>query len=67
MSWINILSVSEVTLNEVMEVATKNLITFYDAAYVVVAKSKGLTLVTDDVELGKAALKYVPVKSSKDI
>ncbi|MHB8603140.1 MAG: type II toxin-antitoxin system VapC family toxin [Nitrosotalea sp.] len=55
-----------------MEEKIKNLsidtgLTFYDSAYVVVAKQSGLVLVTDDVPLAKVAAKHLTVVSSEDI
>jgi predicted nucleic acid-binding protein len=38
-----------------MKRAVESGITFYDASYVVVAKLKGATLITDDAKLAKVA------------
>lgn len=55
-----------------MEEKIKNLsidtgLTFYDSAYVVVAKQSGLVLVTDDALLAKVASKHLTVMGSEDI
>lgn len=55
-----------------MEEKIKNLsidtgLTFYDSAYVLVAKQSGLVLVTDDASLAKVAAKHLTVMSSDDI
>lgn len=50
----------------VLDTAIEEGITVYDASYICMAREKGLTLVTDDHELGNKASKYVRVMSSKD-
>lgn len=46
----------------VMKHATGLKLTFYDASYLHVAKSKGLTLVTEDKELSEKA-KHINIKA----
>jgi len=46
---------SEADFKETMELAATLKLTFYDASYLYVAKSKKLTLVTDDKELNEKA------------
>lgn len=47
---------------EVMNLATRLKLTFYAASYLHVAKNKGLTLTTEDVELGQKA-KHINIKT----
>jgi len=47
---------------EVMNLATRLKLTFYGASYLHVAKNKGLTLTTEDVELGQKA-KHINIKT----
>jgi predicted nucleic acid-binding protein len=56
----------ELDCDRVLDVATQQRLTFYDAAYLVAAESKNLTLTTDDEALGKAAQKYVASKESTE-
>lgn len=65
--WINMVSISDLDLIKIMKLAADRGITFYDAAYVVAAKLKRLTLITDDVKLTKAASRLVKVKSSGEL
>jgi predicted nucleic acid-binding protein len=58
-----VLSVEGKDLPEVADLAVKERITFYDASYVVVAKSQDLSLVTEDAQLRKVASKYVKTTS----
>jgi len=41
--------------------------TFYDSAYVIVAKRAGLVLVTDDKSLARIAAKHITVVDSEDM
>ncbi len=61
------IAIAELNPAKTMELAMGERITFYDAAYVAMAKLRGLTLVTDDVGLAKVASKHVKVKSSKGL
>lgn len=61
-----VLSVEAKDLPEVADLAAKEQITFYDASYIMVAKSRNLTLVTVDEQLRKVASKYVKTSLSKD-
>ena len=58
-----VLSVEGKDLPEVADLAAKERITFYDASYVIVAKSRDLPLVTMDAQLRKVASKYVKTTS----
>ena len=49
---------------KVLELALEEGLTVYDAAYICVASEKGLTLVTDDEKLRRAASKYVKTATS---
>jgi predicted nucleic acid-binding protein len=58
-----VLAVEGKDLPEVADLAAKERITFYDASYVIVAKSRDLPLVTMDAQLRKVASKYVKTTS----
>jgi predicted nucleic acid-binding protein len=62
-----ILSIGAHELVDAAEVAQKERMTFYDASYIVVAKTHDLTLVTEDTHLAKAASKHVKTASGKEI
>jgi predicted nucleic acid-binding protein len=47
---------------EVMKLATGLKLTFYDASYLHIANSKGLTLVTEDEELSEKA-RHINIKA----
>ncbi len=51
----------------VQEVAIKEGLTAYDASYLAVAEKLGITLVTDDRELEKAARRYTKVMKTSDL
>jgi predicted nucleic acid-binding protein len=53
--------------NEILEFASKNGITAYDASYVVMAIKKEATFVTDDEKLRKIASNYLKAISGRDI
>ena len=55
------------TEEEILETAAKLKITFYDAAYVHHAKAKGLSLITEDVQLQKKITHYVNSSKIDDI
>ncbi len=52
---IQVASLDNETGSEVLDMAYKFKLTFYDAAYLVEAKKTGKTFVTDDIKLAKAA------------
>ncbi|MEM3974716.1 MAG: type II toxin-antitoxin system VapC family toxin, partial [Ignisphaera sp.] len=52
---------------EVMDIAVKEGVTFYDASYMYIAMRNKLTLVTDDRKLMSAARKYVNVVTTSEI
>ena len=72
-SLVNVLSEMEVhSINrveaDVLEHAVKTGLTIYDAAYLYTAKSKGLTIVTEDKHLAEAATReQVPVEKLEDV
>ena len=53
-----VLKVDGEELGSVMEVAYESDLSFYDSSYLQVARSKGLTLVTEDTNLLRSASKY---------
>ena len=53
-----VLKVDGEELGSVMEVAYESGLSFYDSSYLQVARSKGLTLVTEDTNLLRSASKY---------
>ena len=53
-----VLKVDGEELGSVMEVAFESGLSFYDSSYLQVARSKGLTLVTEDTNLLRSASKY---------
>lgn len=67
MEWMNKISVSDLNLVEVIELAINKEVTFYDAAYIAAAKLGRLVLVTDDAKLARVASRLVKVKSSKEL
>ncbi|MEM2234674.1 MAG: type II toxin-antitoxin system VapC family toxin [Desulfurococcaceae archaeon] len=52
---------------EVMDIAVKEGVTFYDASYMYMAMRNKLTLVTDDRKLMSVARKYVNVVTTGEI
>jgi len=52
---------------EILEIANKAKITFYDASYVYYAKAKNLTLVTEDTQLLKRILAHINASTLSDI
>jgi predicted nucleic acid-binding protein len=52
---------------KVLELALKEGLTVYDAAYMCIALEKGLMLVTDDEKLRKKASKYVKTMTSLEM
>lgn len=63
-SSMNVLDIKELEA-EVKELSIKTKQSFYDSAYLVVAKKYGIELITDDKKLQKTALDY-KVKTSSD-
>ncbi len=53
--------------NLVIDIACKEEITVYDASYLALAIKKNAILITDDRDLYKVAVRYVSVKSSKEV
>ena len=52
---------------EILQTALKHGITVYDASYIVLAKNKGLTLVTEDKKLREKVEKIIRTKSLKEL
>ena len=52
---------------EILEVASKNSVSFYDASYIVIAKQTGSTLVTEDGSLAKKAMRLMAVRNSDQL
>jgi len=59
--------VTEVDALKVLEVAEKEGLTYYDAAYLQAAVEKGMTLVTDDARLKEVGGKYVKAVTSNGL
>lgn len=55
----------ELRPSEVMTFALDERLSYYDAAYVFVGKSRNLVLVTDDDRLAKAASKHIQTMNSR--
>lgn len=52
---------------EVLKIATKEGLAYYDASYIQAAISNGLTLVTDDEKLHKTGAKYVKTRTTSEL
>ncbi len=52
---------------EVIELATREKLTIYDASYLLLAIKKNLVLITDDEKLKRKASKYVKVRKTQEI
>lgn len=52
---------------EILKIALKESLTFYDASYIHAAMENNLTLVTDDEQLNKASNKYVKTITSDEL
>ncbi len=52
---------------EVFELASRENLTVYDAAYMYIATKNGLVLVTDDEKLKRRASRYTKVMSSSEL
>jgi len=57
---------SKLDLSNTLEKASKEMLTFYDASYVVSAQNTGAILVTEDEKLQKVASKFVKTITYKD-
>ena len=66
---LNLMEITQIDCaeEEILETAAKLKITFYDAAYVHHAKAKGLSLITEDVQLQKKITHYVNSSKIDDI
>ena len=62
-----ILMVDPDDLSKVAGIAIDEMMSFYDASYIIAAKDRDLTLVTEDTQLTKVASKHVRTMSSKEI
>jgi len=67
LSQMRIIRISHNNIKEICEIAIKNSLTFYDAAYIFYAKKENLILVTDDEAPYKIAKKYVKTLRSDEI
>jgi len=52
---------------EILKIAIKEGLTYYDASYIQAAVNNGLTLVTDDEQLCKTGRKYVKTITSNEL
>jgi predicted nucleic acid-binding protein len=52
---------------EILKIAIKESLTYYDASYIHAAVENGLTLVTDDKQLYKTSKKYVKTITSDEL
>lgn len=52
---------------EILKIAVKEGLTYYDASYIYTAMKNNLTLVTDDQQLYEISKKYVKTITSKEI
>lgn len=66
---LNIMEIVQINCSEeeILDIATKMKITFYDASYVHYAKTKELTLITEDGELLKKITPYVKALKLNEI
>jgi predicted nucleic acid-binding protein len=64
---VKVVAVEDGELRNVAEIAAKEKTTFYDSSYIVSAKRRDLTLVTEDGNLAKLAAKRVKVTSGKQL
>ena len=60
---IQIVNFSKLDFNKTLQLACKEKLTFYDAAYVTVAENSKATLVTEDGKLKKVAEKFVKTEN----
>jgi predicted nucleic acid-binding protein len=61
------MSILGLNLLQTIELAVREKITFYDAAYVTASKMKRLVLVTDDMTLARVASKHVKTKRTGEL
>lgn len=66
-SRMDLVSLPDLDPQQVLDLGTREGITFYDAAYIVCAAKRKLDLVTDDDSLAKVASKQVKVGGSRDL
>ena len=66
---LNIMEIKQINCNEeeILDIATKMKITFYDASYVHYAKTRELTLITEDGELLKRITPYIKALKLNEI
>jgi len=66
---LNLMEITQIncTEEEILETATKLKITFYDASYAHHAKTKQLTLITEDLQLQKKITPYTKASKLNDI
>lgn len=66
---LNIMEIVQVNCSEeeILDIATKMKITFYDASYVYYAKTKELTLITEDGELLKRIIPHIKALKLNEI
>lgn len=57
---------TELNLTHTLKTASEEGITFYDSSYILIAKERATTLVTEDRKLRNAASKYVEIMTYKD-
>lgn len=57
---------AELNLNRTLRTANEHGITFYDSSYILIAKGRAATLVTDDAKLRDVASKYTKTIAYKD-
>jgi len=67
LSLLQTISFPDLNSKRILTVAISKRLTFYDASYIVAAETRGLTLVTDDETLAKAAEELVETRNSKQV
>lgn len=63
----NIITLKKEDLNDILQIAIKDSLTFYDASYLYYAIKNKIILVSDDKKLRKTAESYVTVMTSLDL
>ena len=63
----NIISLKKEDLNDILQIAIKDSLTFYDASYLYYAIKNKIILVSDDKKLRKTAESYVTLSINLDI
>jgi predicted nucleic acid-binding protein len=61
------ISLSRDDFAEVLGIARKEKLTFYDSSYLYIAKKNGLTLVSNDGKLFRAAKKYAETETAESL